>query len=129
MTKLLGLILVMAAACAEAPKASRLRPQDFRLRYLSAEEIQAAISAGEVEVRLEGRSIKRVRVAVSEEETVQTVLAKVLGENPVGDWYVSLVREKEIKTTLPWFEKGSAEGLAEAVLPGNIIVVHQVRER
>ena len=127
MIKLLGLILLIGAACAEVPRTSRPKPQDFRLRYLSLEEIQAVTSSGEADVRFDGQDI-RMRVAVSGGETVRTVVAKVLGENRSGDWYATLVREKEIKTILPWFEKGSAQSLAEIVVPGDLIVLHRVSE-
>lgn len=127
MTPLLALILLIGMSCAEAEKVKHPRFQDFRLGYASADEIQALTSSGEAEVRFDERDI-RVRIAVAEGETVRTVLTKVLVENRSVDWYAMLVHEKEIKTILPWFEKGSAQSLAEIVVPGDLIVLHRVRK-
>jgi len=130
MIPLLALILLIGVSCAEAQKVKHPGPQDFRLRYASPDEIQALTSSGEAEVRFDERDI-RMRIPVSGEDTVGTVLTKVLDRIPEkdrsGGWYATIAREKEIKTILPWFEKGSAPGLAELVVSGDLILLHEVR--
>ncbi len=130
MTRLLMLLLLAGLGCAKVQPVRHARPGDYRLRYVSLEEIQEVTLAREVDVRFEGLGQgTRVgtRVPLSEGDTIRVVLVKVLGENRTKDWYATLLREKEMKTILPWFEKGSIQSLEETALPGDLIIVHQVK--
>src|SRR5262245_5834875 len=93
MTPLLALVILIGVSCAEAQKVKHPGPQDFRLRYASPDEIQALTSSGEAEARFDERDI-RMRIAVSGEETVGTVLEKILDRFPEKDrssgWYATV---------------------------------------